>query len=471
MTRFMQCISLCAILCAGCGQRAATPVEETRFNVVLIVADALRMDRFTAEYDGTPLMPRLREFASQSRDYRNAHVQATWTKPSMASIFTSLYPEVHKVLFGIHDTIYEGQPPQADVLTGHLETMALFLKSNGYATAGIQTNANITKTFGFDQGFDSYVFHKYPEYRGRDVTDKSIETLKTLEGPFFFYAHYMDTHAPYDPPAPFRDSRGAPPALSTEDEALLADYGSSYIDRVLYEMGLTKDRRFGNLSPQGEAYIRQRYDEEAAYLDEQVGRLLAYLRENHPNTLIVFAADHGEELWDHGSIGHAKTVYEELSHVPLIVHVPDAAPRVIEAPVETIDILPTCAQVLGLAPRPEWQGRDIVSNPEGLDPHKPVFTSTQASIPGSNVDLESVTSGVDKAIVNRKTETTRYFNLQSDPGEQAAAETSAAGDSLLAALAAHHQAMEAHPYFGKASTTTSVDPDTEEAIKAIGYGR
>ncbi|MCC6696789.1 MAG: sulfatase-like hydrolase/transferase [Candidatus Hydrogenedentes bacterium] len=471
MTRFKHCMLLCVILCAGCGPRTTAPIEETRLNVVLIVADALRMDRVTAEHNGKPLMPKLRQFASESYDYRNAHVQATWTKPSMATIFTSLYPEVHKVLFGIHDTIYEGQPPQADVLSDSLETMARFFKGNGYATAGIQTNANITEAFGFHQGFDSYVFHKYPDYRGRDVTDESIETLKTLNGPFFFYAHYMDTHAPYDPPAPFRDSLGTPPALSADDQALLADYGTSYIDRVLHEMGLTKERHFGNLSPQGEAYIRQRYDEEAAYLDEEVGRLLAYLRENHPNTLIVVTADHGEELWDHGSIGHAKTVYEELSRVPLIVHAPDAPPRAIDAPVETADILPSCAHAAGLAPRREWQGRDIVSNPEGLDPERPVFTSTQASIPGSNVDLECVVVRTNKAIINRKTEQTRYYNLQSDPGEQAPSETSAAEEALREALAAHHRTMEAHPYFGNAGATTSVDAETEEAIKSIGYGR
>ena len=473
MTRLNRYILLFSVVCVcmGCGQQTTTPVEETRLNVVLIVADALRADRLTAERNGKPLMPKLRQFAAESWDYRQARVQATWTKPSMATIFTSLYPEVHNVLFGIHDTIYDGQPPRADTLPDSLETMARFFKEGGYGTAAIQTNANITEAFGFHQGFDSFVFHKYPEYRGRDVTDKAIETLKSLKGPFFLYTHYMDTHAPYDPPAPFRDSLGTPLALSVEDSALLADYGSTYIDRVLHEIGLTKERRFGNLSPQGEAYIRQRYDEEAAYLDEEVSRLLAYLRDTHPNTLIVFTADHGEELFDHGSIGHAKTVYEELSHVPLIIRMPDAAPRVVDAPVETVDILPTCAALMGLAPRPAWQGRNIASDLDGLDVRRPMFTSTQASIPGSKVDLESVTVEADKAIVDRKTRTTRFYNLRSDPGEQSASETSPEADALLAAIAAHRQSLEAHSYFGKASATTTVDPETEDAIKSIGYGR
>lgn len=453
----------------GCGKYAQTPQieprSESRPNIILVVCDALRADRVGALRNNVPLMPNLQNFADSSWNYTNTRVQATWTKPSMATIFTSLYPETHQVLYGIHDTIYEGQPPRADVLPDSLETMASFLRTNEYATAGIQTNANINAAFGFDQGFDSYTFHKYPEYRATQVTNEAIATLETLRPPFFLYAHYMDPHAPYDPPVSFRKKIGPEPELTETDRDLMKDYGASYIDRILYEIGLTNERAFGNLSKAGEAYIEYCYDGETLYLDSELARLMSYVKENLPNTIVVITADHGEELWDHGSIGHAKTVYEELTRVPLIIQVPGEPPRVIDAPVETVDILPTIAALLGMEPRTGWQGRNI-SNPESLDTERPIYSSTQASIPGSNVDLAAVVRSNNKLILHRESSSADYFDLAADPEEANPLGTITSADALNQLWSSH---MNAQRPVDRA--TTEVDSETVEAIKAIGYGR
>jgi arylsulfatase len=464
---FATCVS-------GCGNRAQTPQEgsriEARPNILLIVCDALRADRIAASRDNVPLMPNVRRYADTSWNYTNARVQATWTKPSMASIFTSLYPEVHQVLFGIHDTLFEGQPPQADVLTENQETLATYLKANGYATAGIQANANISAAFGFDQGFDSYEFSKYPEFHARVMTDHAIATIESIQEPFFLYAHYMDTHAPYDPPEPYREKLGPAPPLPEADEALLKDYATTYIDRILYEVELTKERRFGNLSAEGEEYVRYCYDGESLYLDTELGRLLDYVHTNSPNTLVVLTADHGEELWEHGSIGHGKTVYEELARVPLIIRVPGQSPRRVESPVETIDILPTLANLAGLQARPAWQGR-IISGHDGLDVQRSIYTSTQMSIPGSKVNLAAVVKQQGKLILDQKTEHTRFFDLETDPLEKNPTEDTAATAPLKEIWIRHMNLMQEHPSRPTERATTEVDPETEESLKSIGYGR
>ncbi len=466
---------LLVVVCAlSCGREVETRPASTsapeRPNVLLIVTDALRFDRLDGSRNGVPLMPNLRAFADTSWNFTNARVQATWTKPSMASLFTSLYPEVHQVLFGIHDTVYEGQPTRADVLPETLETLAGYLKSQGYATAAIQTNANITADFGFNQGFDSYVFHPYPEYQAGDVTDEALATLDRLHPPFLLYTHYMDAHAPYDPPAEYRKPLGPEPEVTDADRELIKNYAASYVDRVLYEIGLTKDRKFGNLSEAGEAYVRYCYDGEALFLDHELARLLAAVREKFPNTIVVLTADHGEELWDHGSIGHGKTVYEELTHVPLVVHVPGASPQAVNAPVESIDVLPTLAQLLKLEPRSGWQGRSF-SDPGALEPNRPIYSSTQGSIPGSNVDFAAVVVGDNKLIRDRKKHEDRYFDLAGDPLEQRPLESMDQGEQLGRLWRAHLESAEKNPLRPADRTTAEIDPETVEAIKAIGYGK
>lgn len=440
-------------------------------NVVFILADALRADRLDASRGGVPLMPGLRAFAAESWRFDRARVQATWTKPSMASIFTSLYPGVHQVLFGIHDTIYEGQPKASDKLPDSLETMASYLKSHGYSTAGVQTNANVSAVFGFDQGFDTYFFEKYPDYRGNQVTDQAIRLIEEMSSPFFLYAHYMDTHAPYDPPSPQRDAFGPAPELTPEDRKLLDNYVESYIDRVLFEVGLTRARKFTDLSKAGEEHVGRMYDGEALFLDTEVARLIAYIRANVPNTIIVFTADHGEELWDHGSIGHGKTVYEELTHVPLVIHAPGRTPRVIPAPVESIDILPTIAGLLGLEQRPWWQGRDLALLLDVLPGEHPVYSSTQMSIPGSNVDLECVVAGHLKLIVDLK-EANRggLYDLSRDPKELGPPIVSPATIQGLERLLTDRRAFnQAHPKFQATPARVGLDEETAEALRAQGY--
>lgn len=474
ISRYTTPLAGLAVLCVslGCGQPTPVSVEPAeRPNVVVILADTLRADRVDMERGGKPLMPNVVRFAAHSWNFRLCRVQATWTKPSMASIFTSLYPGVHRVLFGIDGEIGGTELPRTDVLPESLETMAEYFKANGYATGIVQTNANVADHFGFAQGFDTYEFRAYPKTHGDEVTDYAIRQLDKMSRPFFFFAHFMDTHAPYQPPEGFVYDGEALPELTEQDRQLLANYNMGYRDRIMFEVGITSKRKYGNLSKAGEEYVRIKYDASAHFLDRQIGRLIDHVLTNFPNTVVVISSDHGEELWEHGSIGHGKTVYEEVTRVPLIVRSPGATARNIDEPVESIDILPTLASLLGLPARPEWQGRDISGARGAPGADRPVFSSAQMSISGSNRDLECVVLGHRKLVVDRKTGTGQVFDLDKDPEERTAApyDKTSAEAGLGAALDRYHAANLSHPLRQELPATSGLTPEQQENIRNIGY--
>jgi len=449
----------------------APPAKPAHPNVLFILADTLRADRITMQRDDRPLMPNLAKLAGESRHYANCRAQAAWTKPSMATLFTSLYPGVHRVLFGIDRHLEAVQTPQSDILPDAYETMAEYLKAHGFATAGVQSNTHVTEYFGFSQGFDSYVVKRHPEFHGADITNAAFEELDKLKPPFFLYAHYMDVHGPYDLPKD-HPGRPTPPADLTEsDRQLLDNWNDGYLDLVFFQVGLAPTRQFGDFSPAGQAYVKMKYDLSARYLDSELGRLVERVSSRHPNTIIVLAADHGEELFEHGSVGHAKTVFEEVIHVPLLIKVPGEAPQVIDAPVGLVDVLPTLAGLLGLPPRAEWQGRDA-SSTDSLPPtDRPIFGQAEITITGSNRHLEMAVVGARKLIVDTKKDSRTVFDLEQDPGELAGFPPgNIPDDAHLAQVLEQQISMELNsPQRQQTPATTELTDEQRERIKMIGY--
>jgi len=456
-------------------QISKPPAEETtqagdaaRPNIVLIVLDALRADRVEAERDGTPVMPRLRAFAETSHYFTRAYAQSTWTKPSMASLFTSTYPGVHNVLFGTPMNLVEGQRTTADSLPEECETLAETLRAAGYRTIGVQTNGNMTRALGMAQGFDVYLERAYPAWRAKDVTDQAMKQLAAGGGPFLLFLHYMDPHGPYDPPEAHRAAFDDFPAAPEDDLAVMEDYAFWYNDQVLHDVGLKAERETPDFSPEGEAHVRALYDGDCRYADAEVGRLLDAVYADHPDTVTVILADHGEELWDHGSIGHGKTVYEELARVPLVLHVPDAAPERIDSPVELVDVLPTLASIAGIAPRPGWQGRDLLAQ-EGQDPDRAVFTRTWSSLRETGIDLSAVVQNSTKLVYDRAAQTYALYDLDADPLERAPIEDALRLRRFAALLEAHDAANAEHPE-RRQPQQTELDEEALRDLEAQGYG-
>ena len=442
-------------------------------NVLLVVIDTLRADRVAATRNGVPVMPNLHAFAQQSTWYPNAIAQASWTKPSVTSILTGLYTQTHRVQFGVQKPWVEGQEMTVQGLAPEKLTILGFLKQHGYGTAAIQTNVHMQAMYGFGAGCDDYHYARWAS--ATEVTDQALARAAQLPQPFALYAHYFDPHADFAPPEPHRSAFGPLPALTAQEQELLTDdyHQKYYLQKAKHDMGLTPTGPTAEFSEQGREHVRQLYDGECHYTDEQLHRLLTEVRAKWPNTIVVITSDHGEEFWEHGGLGHAKTVYQEVINVPYIISIPGAPPRIVETPVENIDIAPTLAAQLGLPPLDHWQGRNVLA--EQLAP-RPVYSETRGSFPEAMLHREAIISANEKLIRDERDKTLALFDLTADPREAnnlaptAPEKASALGqllDQHIADAKANPLAAIAPPIFnlegGPAST------ENREALEAIGY--
>jgi arylsulfatase A-like enzyme len=339
------------------------------------------------------------------------------------------------------------------------------LKEHGYATAAVQSNANLQPLFEMNRGFDTYFFQPYPSFRGERVTNKAIELAGSLHGPYFLYVHYMEPHRPYDPPQRYLDGFSLPEGLSTSDEDLLGDFGKYYGRKIAYDIGRTDSLEPPLLSDAAKEHVRALYDGDVRYADVEVHRLIQHLRARDPECIIVVTSDHGEELWEHDSVGHGKTLYQEVVHVPLIVSVPGKAPRSVDTWVALLDVVPTFASLAQLPRHEDWQGRDLSVEPI---PAVPAYTMTKTSLPVSDTYLESVLFDGVKLIRDRVNETSQLYDLIDDLGEQHGLADPEKLAALTERLDKHRAQNGAHAAFSKPDFV-EIDEATRETLEAQGY--
>jgi arylsulfatase A-like enzyme len=377
------------------GAPALTSSESRAPLVVLYLVDTLRADHTTPygyERDTTP------ELLALSRDavvFENAIVSASWTKPSVASIFTSLLPGRHRAV-QLRDSLDLG-----------LVTLAEMLSIRGYATSAAIANSVIySEGTHFDQGFDLYAgLHGAADRPSKlvdaaRVVDAALEWVDARRGlPSFLYVHTMDPHVPYAPPPPFDEMFSPPPAP-----------GHPGVDpRTDYKEPLDRER------------LIAQYDGSIAYGDRELGRFVRGLKARglYEEALIVFTADHGEEFQDHGQWLHGRSVFDELIRVPLVVKWPHRrhARRRIAQQVQAIDILPTILQNQGLPvpPPPAISGRPLQVLLEGDAPDR----SAVSEISHRGIVAHGMRTSHDKYVRSFSPEEYEaYFDLRADPRER-----------------------------------------------------
>lgn len=463
---------------AGCERPAPassvpedSPESDRGRSVILIVVDTLRADRLAAERNDTPVMPSLSDFADQSRYFTNAVSQSSWTKPAMVSLFTSLYPQVHNVLYAVVND--DGAKRLiTSVVPTRLELLQTYLKSHGYTTAAVQSNGML-EGIGFERDFERYHFENYTAgFRADSVTEKALEFVEAVEAPFFLYVHYMDPHARYAPPLHYQRLFEPLPTLERQDVELLRHWQDYYWDQWLTNAGIQPERKMAKLSEAGRERLRALYDGEARFIDHELNRLLRAVQRRFPDALIVVTADHGEELWEHGAVGHARTVYDELIHVPLIVHGPGIAARETNDAVELIDVVPTIAGVIGLPASEQWQGRDLLaSHGTALTQNQPQFSYNRTARKAPGIEQHAVRREEWKLIHVAHKDEWLLFNLAADPGEQANLVDKRPDHvaELRALLEAHRAESAAHPLQSDQESQPFLDEETQEAIRALGY--
>ena len=325
-------------------------------NVLVILVDTLRADALSCYGSKRPTTPQIDRFAAESVRFENAIAASSWTIPTVASIFTGVYPAVHKTIN------YES------VLPSELLTIAEAFQAGGYKTGARISNILINDRHGYMQGFDdghivmnlykllfferllaqARITAHYDFAPADEITDAAISWLRrNHRRRFFLYVHYYDPHYPYAPPEPYA-MKWIDPAIAKRFpyHALVGDTLWNLVSE--YQMGTRK-------KPEEIAAIRAVYDGEVLYADHHVGRLLSYLHaiERDRDTVVVFVADHGEQFYEHGERLHSKSLYNEEVQVPLIIRAPGYAPRVVKRRVRQLDLYPTIAELAGLPARLE----------------------------------------------------------------------------------------------------------------------
>lgn len=363
--------------------------------VVLYLTDTLRADHLGVYGYARATSPQLDAFAKEAVVFDQAIAQASWTKPSVASIFTSLLPGRHRVV------------QLRDPLEPSLTTLAEMLYGKGFATGAAVGNSVIyLEGHNFEQGFDYFAgIHGADDKpskdpKARDVVDAALQWLDARAGsPAFLYVHTMDPHVPYSPPPPF-DQMFEPHPLPDRPAA---------------------DPRHDNRESADRERMIAQYDGDVAYNDQQFGRFVSELkaRGRYDGALVIFVADHGEEFQDHGQWLHGRSVFDELVRIPLVVKFPggEYAGRRVPQQVQEIDLLPTILESLGLpvpAP-PALAGRPIQGVLGGTASEPPAISE----ISHRGIVALGVRTSKDKYVQRFSPEEDElYFDLLKDPREQ-----------------------------------------------------
>jgi arylsulfatase A-like enzyme len=323
-------------------------------NILLIVLDTVRADHLSLYNYPHNTSPNIDKFAKDAVVFDNAISPSSWTLPSHSSMFTGKYLSKHNAT-SRHQKLDEKET-----------TLAEILRAKGYNTAGFIGGVYCKGKYGVGQGFATYkdrldffeykftfdkfsimVFLKglFPVLNKalldadgeRSAEEVNRDVFKWLEengdAPFFMFINYFDAHLPHNPRVEFR--------RRFTNETL----DSREVGRVI------NMDRYANVSEHLIGYIASLYDSEISYLDYHLGKLFKKLDELgiKDNTVIIITADHGEEFYDHGDFDHGKTLYEEVTHVPLLIYYPkEFKPKRIERRVGTMNIFSTVLDILDI---------------------------------------------------------------------------------------------------------------------------
>lgn len=421
-------------------QPAARP---ERPNVLLVVIDTLRSDHLSCYGHERATSPRLDALAAESWVYERAYAQAPWTTPSIGALLTSRYPTT----LGIRG--------DRSVLPEDEVTLAETLQADGYHTAAVVSHSFCSSRWGFAQGFQDFDESNvlgHDAVTSEGVTARGLAFLDSRKDdpqPWFLWLHYFDPHCAYVEQA---ETFGGP-----------GSYAGPVRSGQLYSE-LWKQRR--ELDPEDHAELRRLYDSEIHHTDAQLGRILERLESTGAldDTIVVVTADHGEEFGDHGSIGHARTLHEELIHVPLVVRLPGQEPRRIGEPVALVDLYPTILAALGTEVPAGRVGEDIRPGGPGLAPGRVVFSETNRG-----ARLRAAIQGPWKVIREGRMPRPSVYDLGRDPLEQESLPVASAPEAqeLTRALDSWWSAVREE---AREEATLDLGGEEQQLLEQLGYG-
>ncbi|HEX6200396.1 MAG TPA: sulfatase-like hydrolase/transferase, partial [Thermoanaerobaculia bacterium] len=359
----------------GCGGEGADPARERPGaaaapagapvrDVLLVTVDTLRADALGFAGNARAATPALDRLAAAGRSDSRAHAHNVVTLPSHANILTGRLPFEH----GVRDN-------SGFVLPEDVPTAATLLGEAGLATAAVVGAYPLDARFGLARGFDLYddaypegggdARFRTPERRGSEVVERALAWWRDHEGERrFLWVHLFDPHAPYDPPEPFH---AADPYLG-----------------------------------------------EVAAVDAFLAPLLEAATGGDEPALVVFTADHGEALGEHGELTHGLFAYEETLRVPLVLWGPGVPPGTTSTePARHVDLLPTILDAAGVPAPPGLPGRSLLGPPPEEAPTT-YFEALTANLDRGWAPLRGVIREGEKFVSLPLPE---LYDLEADPEE------------------------------------------------------
>ncbi len=421
-----------------------TQGEPVRPDIILILLDAARGDRFLPEHPrrATPNIDRL---ASRALRFRRAYSECSSTSCAIPALITSL-------------PFLDAGIGSQRRLDDQVQTLAESLRERGYRTVGFSANPNNTKSRNLHQGFDEFhaLWGRNKDHGPYGMSRRAAEVIaeQAPGTPLFLQLHYLPPHEPYDPKPEFdvyrdRDYRGP-----FKPRTNLRPYRASR----------------GQLTQADVTQLVDLYDGNLLMADDAVQRVFDALKTagRWRHSVVLFTSDHGEAFWEHDRQGHNSTVFDEMLHIPFILRLPgDHRPAGVDASrvVTLADVVPTLLALAGTRPPAGAIGIDLLSAPQP-DPRRPrtVFHRTGAR----NTPTYAARTPRWKAIVRPRLQQQALYDLRADPGE-------------------HHNLIQQHPliYAGLAlrlrrhialaarldtvPEEVELPADDREVLRSLGY--
>ncbi|MEZ5312525.1 MAG: sulfatase [Thermoanaerobaculia bacterium] len=436
-----------ALLIAACSGPHTLPTPR---GIVILVVDTLRSDFVGAYGARWPATPQIDRLASEGVLFEHAFAQGSWTRPSVPSILTGLYPSEHHLVDFVSSQ--SKSTVQGAVLSDEADTLAESMQAAGYRTALAGFQFQLSPRFHLNQGFDAYASN----LKGGAVAIQRhwLDWLdRDPKRPFFSYLHYLDLHWPYCPPGRIFGRFDPEP---------------SEMDVCRDAKGLKRRLESGELVPDeaGRRALSARYAETLAAVDEQIGQLFDELRRRGvwDETLIIVTADHGQELGDHGGYDHGTSLYDELLHVPLVWKLPRSwnvppGQRVAEL-VELRSIDPTLREVVHrpLPPRARSLVPWLLGRASGGQ--TPGFVAAESN------GMFAVRDATHKLIVEPAKGTAALFDLRRDPEERV--DVSSREPDDLARMRGYMRSWRGG-LVPLPLALAPLDDETARGLKALGY--
>jgi arylsulfatase A-like enzyme len=452
-------------------RKAPDKERAARKNLLLVSLDTLRKDSLGCYGYSRPTSPFLDSLAARGGRFGSVTSVAPYTLPTHATMLTGLFPSRHGA---VH--------PVDRFVADRVEYLPRVLRRFGYHTAAFVGGGYVSDAFGFDAGFDRFSLADplrvedddlaaaepgMAEFRKLYNLDGAASWVESRQGePWFLMLHTFMVHE-------YKAPRADVAKFDSQPETTP---GRVFPDYVVKDEWRTHPPSSGDTKK-----LRDLYDATIHYADRSLAAFLARLEASGAleNTLIVITSDHGEEFFEHESLRHSVTLYEEMIQVPWIVTGPGIpAGHVVKEPVSQADLFPTMLDLLD------------IPVPEGLDGHSRAAILRGASVDFMETPLFSQVASPHsrrtalrlgpwktirsetalKPLTNLQTVPLELFDLRNDPTEisNLASPDSPDFKRMQSALQSVEKYLQA---LAIGREDAAVDPELVERLRQLGYVR